>query len=333
MAVPPELRSAKIIKGSGKYFPTLPDPGPTVPVPEHLISERFDALGGKETLGEAIEKHSDFWYLEKGSCLFYNHDTRSVFHVYGGIYARWRELGGVASYLGSPISDEVDFVSNGRASYFKNGAIYWWPETGGIDLADVVVRFRGVHCFEETDSDQLSNADEPYVLMAVLAPTAGDVVRSPIYDGVDAGESRPDTIDIYRGPPWGVSILTILMEYDYGDPDKYQKEIQEVVNTVHEVGVFALEHIPLLGPTIAKAVDKIMKEYLDDIANAFGKALNFQDDKIGQCHVPLDAKQMVLLAARPPQHTHFEHIDYLFESPEISGGGARYKIYFDIIRV
>jgi len=65
--------------------------------------------------------------------------------VHGAIRARWLALGGVTSYLGYPISDEVDVVgadpdggvvSIGRMSRFEHGTIFWSARTGACDVED-----------------------------------------------------------------------------------------------------------------------------------------------------------------------------------------------------
>jgi uncharacterized protein with LGFP repeats len=49
--------------------------------------------------------------------------------VYGAIYDRYLELGGTASALGPPISDE-EGAAGGRVGHFQNGDIYWREDFG-----------------------------------------------------------------------------------------------------------------------------------------------------------------------------------------------------------
>ena len=113
----------------------------------------------------------------------------------------------------------------GRASRFENGSIYFWPDTGAIDLNPVIVHYTGMYAFAETDSDRFgTTSDEPYVLLGVISPSVSfPVVRSQIY--VDAGDSRPDLSELCRGIPEGIAISVVLMEHDEGDPDKYRDEV------------------------------------------------------------------------------------------------------------
>jgi hypothetical protein len=122
--------------------------------------------------------------------------------VWGDIRKRWEALGWERSYLGYPTSDEVDFPEGGRANSFEHGGIYWWADLGAIDLRGVIVHYTGLHCFGETDWDQGSGSDEPYVIVSVTTPTSASTTRTRVYDDVDAGESRPDLIEVHRGPPY-----------------------------------------------------------------------------------------------------------------------------------
>lgn len=44
---------------------------------------------------------------------------------------------------------------------------YWWSDTGAIDSSQVVISYAGLLCFGETDWDQGSSEDEPYVTIGV----------------------------------------------------------------------------------------------------------------------------------------------------------------------
>ena len=142
--------------------------------------------------------------------------------VYGAIGAKYDALGGSKSWLGLPTADEEPFAEGGRASTFEHGAIYWWPDTGAIDLNDVVVHYTGLICFGQTSWDEGPGSDEPYVVLGAVAPANNFAGRSQVYEDVDGGESRPDLIEIYRGKPYGVNVSALLMEHDFDDPDKYK---------------------------------------------------------------------------------------------------------------
>ena len=50
--------------------------------------------------------------------------------VYGEIGKKYSQLGGAASYLGRPLSNEAAAPGGGRFNDFENGSIYWHPKTG-----------------------------------------------------------------------------------------------------------------------------------------------------------------------------------------------------------
>lgn len=196
--------------------------------------------------------------------------SAGAFGIYGAIRNKWQSLGRETSYLGYPTSDETDFAEGGRANSFQNGGIYWWPDIGATDLRGVIVQYTGLHCFGETDSDQSSSSDEPYFILSVTTPEIAATTRTQIYNGVDGGTTRPDLLEIYRGHPYGINIGSVLMEYDFGDPDKYKDEVQKSVDAVHAAGTVALGLIPGVGPVIAAIVGPALGKLMP----AIGGALN-----------------------------------------------------------
>jgi hypothetical protein len=74
----------------------------------------------------------------------------------------------------------------------------------------VVVHYTGLHCFGETDWDQSSNSDEPYVILSISTPERSATLLSRIYEDVDGGEARLDLIELYptfRTPNWHIRKL------------------------------------------------------------------------------------------------------------------------------
>ncbi len=262
---------------------------------------------------------SIYWTPGTGACV-----------VYGDIRKKWESLGWETSYLGYPKSDEVDFPEGGRANEFQNGGIYWWPDTGAIDLRDVIVHYTGLYCFGETDWDQGSNSDEPYAIIAMTTPMSVDTKTTQIYQDVDAGEARPDLLELYRGRPYGINLGSVVMENDFGSPDAYKKQVQDVVMGVHTAGTLALGLIPVVGPIIAAIAGPALGSLMPSIGGAISDAFDWGDDRIGSGTTTLSARQMVLLAARTP-NSEFKGIGFKAESPLISGLGASYKVYFGLV--
>jgi hypothetical protein len=250
--------------------------------------------------------------------------------VWGAIRQRWAEMGWETSYLGFPRSQEVDFPEGGRVSAFEGGAIYWWPDTGPIDLRGVVLHYTGLHCFGETAWDQGSSADEPYVTFGMVAPTGSWSVQSQIYGDVDSGDSRPDLLELYRGHPGGMTISTLLMEHDEGDPNAYKSEMGKAV-AAGFTGVGALiALIPAVGPVLAGVAAPIFGAVAPKVTDWLNQLAHFGDDKLGEATLAISAKQMVLLAARTP-NSDFDGIGFKLETPLLSGDGASYKAYFGLV--
>src|SRR5690606_15411041 len=65
-----------------------------------------------------------------GGRMYWSPDPRVGTHfTYGAILHRYRQLGGPASFLGLPVSDEHT-VPGGRSSAFVGGQVYWSSTTG-----------------------------------------------------------------------------------------------------------------------------------------------------------------------------------------------------------
>lgn len=267
----------------------------------------------------------------------YNHFARgSIYWSYGSgahvvagaIRDRWSVLGWEQSWLGLPTSDEKDFADGGRVSEFQHGNIYWWEDTGAIDMGDVAVRYKGLYCFGET---QGGGSDEPYVIFGLVPPppyrAAASLTR--IYDDVDDGDSRPDSIELYRGIPGGFSLAFSLFEHDTDDRDKYLGLVRQAVDLAGK-GV-AAGCGKLFGPDAAKVCESIWGSVAADLADAANGLLGTGDDFIAASGFALSAKEMVLLANAPLQN--FWGIGYHRESALLSDGDASYKAYLDVMRV
>ncbi|PKW13620.1 LGFP repeat-containing protein [Saccharopolyspora spinosa] len=65
-----------------------------------------------------------------GASVYWTPQT-GAHEVYGGIRARWSQLGWERSYLGYPVTGEHD-IPQGRASEFENGYVEWHRDTGAV---------------------------------------------------------------------------------------------------------------------------------------------------------------------------------------------------------
>ena len=255
--------------------------------------------------------------------------------VHGAIGARYDQLGGASSWLGLPLSDEIDMSEGGRANVFDRGTIYWWPDVGAIDLNEVLVHYTGLMCFGETNTDgALSDSDEPYAIIGVVTPSGSSEIRSNIYDDVDAGESRPDLIELYKGLPQGMTLSVLLMEHDEGDPDKYRALVGQVVDKAMEKLAPAIAEIvgpvPVFGPALALAASAGLPLLVPTISDFLNDALGMDDEVLGWPVINITAKQMVVLSART-LNSDVNGVGFKVETPLISSQGASYKVYFGLV--
>ncbi|MBP1823009.1 hypothetical protein [Mycobacterium sp. OAE908] len=249
--------------------------------------------------------------------------------VFGAIRERYNTVGGPTSWLGYPVSDEFDF-EGGRASAFERGAIYWWPDTGAIDINQVVISYAGLLCFGETDWDGFSPADEPYVTIGVAAPnSSGEVAtfQSQVYGGVDDHEGRRDTIELYRGSPTNVLLDVTVREHDLDDPNKYRAAVQSSLEAAANAAGAVLKAIPLVGTVLSAIGTPILGALADAASDPIYEALDLGDDLIGRDQIVITAKQSILLAAQSVDHTAFG-VPMKFESKTLTGDGSTYKVAF-----
>jgi hypothetical protein len=248
--------------------------------------------------------------------------------VIGAIRDRWLALGGAGSFLGNPVTDEMDFSEGGRVSVFERGAIYWWPDVGAIDIGEMFVHYQGLNCFSTTSGP---GSDEPYVTMAVNVPDNPPLaLRSQIYNDVDGGDTRPDQVQLYRGQPRGMTIVAQLIEHDNGDPENYRAAMQGVA-AAGGAGVTALlKFIPKIGTILAAVAAPILAALNTSIADELGSLFGLGDDLIGNpAMIALSPRDMVLLAART-QNSQERGVVFKIATPLIVGGGGNYKVYFGL---
>ena len=279
---------------------------------------------------DGVGRYNHFRRLDGGETSIYWTPQTGANVVVGEIRSKWAELGWERSFLGYPTTDETDFPDGGRANAFEHGSIYWWTDVGAIELNDVVVHYTGLVCFGETDHDQMSTEDEPYVILGVVSPTGTSVARSQVYEDVDGGESRPDLIEIYRGKPFGINISILLMEHDFGDPNKYRETMHEATKAAAAGITAGITAIPIAGPFLAMAAAPLLKEVVPVVAEKINQLLHTGDDRLGEVTLNVSAKQMVVLAARTTNSVE-KGVGFKLETPLFSHDGATYKVYFGLV--
>lgn len=244
--------------------------------------------------------------------------------VIGAIADKWNSIGGPNSFLGQPITDEMDFSEDGRVSVFQGGSIYWWPDVGPFVVGEMFVHYTGMNCFGDTDG---SGSDEPYAVMGLSIPGLPDrSLRTQIQSDVDGGESRPEMIELYRGQPRGMTIAYQLMEHDQGNPEQYRDVMQGVAASITAGAAQAVKLIPTVGPILGPAAGPLLSLLNPIIGDGLGKLLNLGDDIIGKGSIVLSAKEMVMMAVRP--NIVEKAVGHKIATPLLTGEGASYKLYF-----
>jgi hypothetical protein len=299
------------------------------------ILDKYLAIGGeKSVLGYPITDERTtpdgigrYVHFQDGS-IYWTYATGAQV-VRGEIRNKWAALGWERGWLGYPTSDEIGFTEDGRISQFQNGNIYFWPDTGAIELGNVAVRYRGLYCFGE--SNEWSSADEPYVVLGTVAVpnTPPLTVRSRVYDDVDSGNARPDLITLYTGQPLGLTVTYDLFERDEGDPDAYLSLVKTGVELSGK-GV-AAGCVELFGPEAAKTCESIWSAIGPALSKFLNGQLGTDDDHIDAGWWTLSAKEMVTMAGAP--HQNQWGVEYQWASKLLSDGDASYAVYLDIVRV
>jgi hypothetical protein len=171
---------------------------------------------------------------------------------------RFDQLGNTNSFLGFPTSDfELDpsDLTSGVAR-FEGGAIFFWADLGAIEISQVSVRFIGFHCFSESD-DFTSGSDEVFFAFGILPIDVAqrETKLTGIHEQVDAGDTRPDIIELYRGPPQGLIISVNLSEHDEGDPQAYKENVDIAMDKAADRLIEALHAVPVVGIPLAAVAE------------------------------------------------------------------------------
>lgn len=194
---------------------------------------------------------------------------------------------------------------------------------------EISLRYVGFHCFGETDEFP-SDSDEPYFTFGVVPNLVEkkNTLQTQIYEDVDAGESRADLIELYRGPPLGAAISITLAEHDEGDPHKYRDNVEIAVDKAAEKTIEGLAHIPVIGVPLAVLATVVSVFALPAITDAITDLLGTDDDLVGTVVMSFSPDDMMRLIGAGRQD--FFGINAHLESPLISGDGGSYKAYFDV---
>jgi hypothetical protein len=231
--------------------------------------------------------------------------------------------------LGNPVQGGQLFVvdrDGGRASMYEGGTVYWWPDKGPIAVTRVVVRYRGMNCFSETD--EWSGSDEPYLIIGFQGE-GGQGTHSPThYRNVDAGGSFPYPIfDVYDGSPGrGLLLPVVLMERDQGDPAHYHSLVATATGAVIGGVITVVGLVASAG--VAAAATPVLVSATPFIVEAIDSALGSEDDHVGQTVLAIPAKDLCWRWQQP--FLAERDIQYDLATDLITDDDAGYKAYFEI---
>lgn len=160
---------------------------------------------------------------------------------------------------------------------------------------DYKVVYEGMYCVDETGWD-LWGSDEIYIISSAvhIMPNGTNVVRterlpitggnSGVYGDVDSHEKRVGP----RSAVWaanvanldgGMSLTTVVMEHDEGDPNKYKDEVDSAVKVAIAIATYLF---PLAGGILA------LVEASGLVTDFFNWLLGTGDDEVGTNTVVLD---------------------------------------------
>jgi len=99
----------------------------------------------------------------QGGSIYWHPDT-GAHEVHGLIKQKWSDLGWETSFLGYPLTDELDDpeITNGKYSNFEGGVICWNPSDG----TEVIQDGSGPEsCQEEAESEQTGDDVKPFLVV------------------------------------------------------------------------------------------------------------------------------------------------------------------------
>lgn len=347
--IAPHAQAAQLLGSTGKNPEALDEAlkaNARLRIADGEIGRKWDSLGGSpgapRVPGEPglIAVGNGFYreYSKAGDRIYYRPGSAPLF-IYGAIGDKFIKSGGPTGWLGWPTAEEQAFPEGGRAVSFQNGGIYYWPDTGAIEMGNVIVRFAGLYAFGETDNDmgsaadptgEFKDGDEPYLVFNVLGgqPPVPTVAKSQIYKHVRPKNARPDNLELYRGPPFGVGINTTLFEEDLGDASKMRDKIKQGVEAAHHAGAGAALAIPVVGVAVAALLEAGWAEYGEDVKKFIADRFGLEDDNLDSESVFISAKQMIMLSQKPRNEEH--GIGWHVNTPLFSGEGGSWMAYFNV---
>ena len=198
-----------------------------------------------------------------------------------------------------------------------------------IQMPEIALRYVGFRCFGVTDGP---GNDEPVFTFGVV-PTVVESkrVEQRVYADIESGSSHPDSVELYRGRPLGAAFSTLLVEQDDGDPKRFRSVVESAVNSAGQKTTAALATVPAVGAALAIVAQIVSVVALPALTDALNSLLGSGDDTIGSAEMVVSPEDMIRMTRTDRQD--FFGIRAHLETPLLSGHGASYKAYFDVIAV
>jgi hypothetical protein len=127
------------------------------------------------------------------------------------------------------------------------GGTLWAPPSPQAPAPRYNLSFTRLQCVKEGGGwlEQIAASDEPYVLIYVVnlrSPSSGHAFRSRVFDDVDSGENRSQTIQVWGSVlsnPDDLIVLVQIMEHDEGDVEHLFQALNPDMNEAAKSAVAA----------------------------------------------------------------------------------------------
>lgn len=209
----------------------------------------------------------------------------------------WRDIGGIQSPIGRSMTTTLSQNDGTFARFHRGGEIRTRSDTGQPEAYhehQTSVYFKKIVCVKQ--SNELSDNDEIYGVLAVYAPESGNILGLKKIPDAGGGHYSMDDGDvstegsvgaIWVGPPQPMKVVCVLMEQDWGNEAEIKQKIQDKLQEIAN-GAFnslGLEDAEILKEGIIDDALKVLSYGLASIAiEVFGLA----DDKVGYAVYPPD---------------------------------------------
>lgn len=255
------------------------------------------------------------------------------------IQQRYEALGRAVSRLGLPLSDTAVVSADGRSYQmdYNGGHIVFDVGSGDTEAVvtkQAVVTYKGLKCFGRQSG---GGDDEPYVIMSVVQTdprVLGDEIqvassRAPAegtYTEVNDGNVRTEGAGrkFWASAPQDVVINSVVMEHDYGDPEKVRKAIEDALKQAADAGVAAVTGGSASAPMDPDTLQGMAVNWL---AGEITDLLGVGDDKLGSGSIVIP--RSTWMHSEFPPMLHRDGVDYNYVQ-YCTDGDASYDVMYEV---